>query len=117
MENAEKPKKGKRKPGGKEANIDLEFAAECKRKREELGATIESFWKTLGVAKSTGSRCESGQRGVSEPIKMLYRTVYGGKAMNALEKYGENGKKFMQMLSDPAVAELAYKALILKRKQ
>lgn len=52
----------KRKPGGKVANVDLGFAAECKRKREELGATIESFWKTLGVAKAP----EAATRAVSE---------------------------------------------------
>lgn len=56
--------KPKRKPGGKDLNIDVEFAMECKRKREELGATLESFWGSLGVAKSTGSRYESGERGM-----------------------------------------------------
>lgn len=53
------PEQKKRKAGGKVANIDESFAAEAKSKREELGATLESFWKTLGVAKSTGSRYES----------------------------------------------------------
>ncbi len=107
--------KPKRKPGGKDLNIDVEFAMECKRKREELGATLESFWGSLGVAKSTGSRYESGERGMGVPIKRLYLAMCGGKSQHALERYGEDGKKFLQMLSDPAIAELATKILHLRK--
>ena len=94
----------------------MDFAAECKRKREELGATIESFWKTLGVAKSTGSRYESGERGIPEPTKRLFRTMYKSGAANALDKYGDDGKKLLQMLDDPAVAELLLQRLLVRRK-
>ena len=109
--------KHKRKPGGKVANIDLEFAEECKRKREELGATIESFWKTLGVAKSTGSRYESGERGIPEPTKRLYRTMYTAESTSALDKYGEDGKKLLQLRDDPAVADVLLQRLLLRRKK
>lgn len=98
------------------ANIDLEFVAECRRKREELGATIESFWKTLGVAKSTGSRYESGERGVPEPTKRLFRTMYLSGTTSALDKYGDDGRKLLQMLDDPAVAELMLQRLLLRRR-
>lgn len=107
----------KRKPGGKVANVDLDFAAECKRKREELGATLESFWKTLGVAKSTGSRYESGERGIPEPTKRLYRTMYTAESSNALDKYGEDGRKLLQMMDDPAVADALLQKLLLRRKK
>lgn len=53
---------------------------------------------------------------MSEPLKLLYRTMYSSKASNALEKYGEDGKKFLAMLNDPAVADLALKTMMLKRK-
>lgn len=103
----------KRKSGGKTAKVDLALAKECMDKRLAIGATLANFWGALGVAKSTGSRYESGQRGIPEPVRRMFRVVYLGKQQeqDPLEKYGEDGKRMLVMLEDPEVAEAVLRRL------
>jgi hypothetical protein len=45
--------------------------------RNSKGLTIEAFWKPIGVTKSGGSRYETCERKLPDPVaKMLY-TAYG----------------------------------------
>lgn len=62
------------------------------------------FWGALGVAKSTGSRYESGDRGIPDPIKKIFYLTYTNKKPedDPLEKLGDDGKNCLDCLTIPA---------------
>lgn len=53
------------------------LGAELREFRQSKEMTIESFWKPIGVTKSAGSRYETSDRNLPEPVMNLLFSVYG----------------------------------------
>lgn len=47
--------------------------------RRRFGLSQRAFWRPLGVAQSTGSRYETGERPLPAPVAQLLLIAYGGR--------------------------------------
>lgn len=59
------------------ANVNMQLGAELREFRQSKDMTIESFWRPIGVTKSAGSRYETSDRGLPDPVLNLLFSVYG----------------------------------------
>lgn len=108
---------GNTSTGFQPSDEDKRLAEEIRAKRKDLGMTVESFWDKLGISKSGGSRYENLGREIPEPVRRLFQVTYlHSKDHNPLEKFGEDGRKVLDLLENKEFADALLKQLLKGRK-